>query len=85
MTPDQKELARRALGLPNKQKWSYRRHFVVGPGSEHYESWMAMVAAGEATLSGDDLFHLTRAGAHAALEKGETLCPEDFPETELTL
>jgi len=25
-------------------------------------------------------FWLTRAGAEAALDPGETLCPEDFPE-----
>ncbi|QEX18535.1 hypothetical protein FRZ44_38420 [Hypericibacter terrae] len=86
MTPDQIELARHALGLTNGRRRSYRNHFVTGEGSHDYAAWQAMVAAGEATRTkgnaitgGDDLFRLTKIGAVAALKRGETLDPEDFP------
>lgn len=80
------DLARHALGLPNPRKRSYRNHFVAGPGHDDYEDWMVMVGMGvamrrhgDAMTGGDDLFFLTRNGAHAALKKGESLDPEDFP------
>ena len=86
MTPTQRKLARHALGLPNKQRRSYRNHFVTGPGSVDYREWHTMVAMGDATrragsalTGGDDLFRLTRAGAESALEPGERLDAEDFP------
>lgn len=93
MTPAQKRLARHALGLPNKRKQSYRNYFTAGKAHPAHPDWLGMVAAGDATtrakvrhLGGDDIFWLTRQGAEAALEPGETLCPEDFPpvETEAT-
>lgn len=87
MTPQQKELARHALGLSVNSK-SYRNRFVAGEGHPDYPDWLAMVAAGEARrrdgrklpFGGDDLFWLTPAGAALALSPGETLDPEDFPE-----
>jgi hypothetical protein len=82
MTPEQIELARHALGLPNERKQSYRNHFVCGPGHRDLDNWQAMVAAGAAkrkVLSGgEDVFWLTAAGAIAAIKKGEALDPEDF-------
>ncbi|RWO57262.1 hypothetical protein [Mesorhizobium sp.] len=90
MTPAQKELARHALGLPNRQRRSYRNHFVTGEGGSDHREWMALVEAGHAwrragsqlrgLTGGDDLFRLTRAGAELALEKRERLNPEDFPK-----
>lgn len=90
MSPEQRELARHALGLPNKRWRSYRNHFVTGPGSKDYDNWAAMVEAGEARRrpgsplsGGDDIFWLTRAGAEAALDPRERLDPEDFaPSTK---
>lgn len=87
MSPEQRRLARHALGLTDsRRKVSYRNHFVTGEGSTDYEAWKAMVAAGHATrragnalTGGDDLFRLTRTGAQLALNRGEKLCPEDFP------
>ncbi len=86
MTPTQIELARHALGLPNKRRQSYRNHFVCGPGHDDYDNWQAMVGAGLAKrrkgnplTGGDDLFWLTLEGAHNALTKGERLDLEDFP------
>jgi hypothetical protein len=86
LTETQRGLARHALGLPNKRRTSYRNHFVTGPGSTDYDSWMAMVHAGLATrragsvlTGGDNLFRLTLRGALAAIDPGERLCPEDFP------
>lgn len=40
---------------------------------------LAWRRAGNEMTGDDDLFGLTPAGARAALEQGETLCPEDFP------
>lgn len=89
MTPAQIELARHALGLPNRRRKSYRNHFVTGAGLDSHAEWLAMVEAGHARrrsgsaiTGGDDLFWLTRAGARLALEPGERLCPEDFPGDE---
>lgn len=85
MTPEQKELARHALGLTRKRV-SWRNHFVTGEGGPDHALWMEMVAAGQATrragnelTGGDDLFRLTRLGAAVALKHGERLDPEDFP------
>lgn len=86
MTPEQIELARHALGLPNRAKKSYRNHFVAGAGHPDFDNWQIMVAAGlakrragNALTGGDDLFWLTLEGAHNAIRKGERLDLEDFP------
>ncbi len=86
MTPEQIELARHALGLPNRLRKSYRNHFVTGEGSADHPHWMAMFQAGDARrwpptqmTGGDDLFRLTKQGATAALKSGERLSAEDFP------
>ena len=88
LKPAHRDLARHALGLPNKRSRSYRNHFVTGEGSTDYAPWIEMVAAGLAKrwkgnemTGGDDLFRLTKTGAIQALNKGEHLDPEDFPET----
>lgn len=81
MTPEQRALARHALGLPNAAQRSYRNRYFTGPIDQH---WDAMVDAGEAMVEprsgGQRMFWLTRNGAMAALDAGESLCPEDFPE-----
>ncbi|GGC90765.1 hypothetical protein [Chelatococcus reniformis] len=90
MTPDQRELARHALGLPNDRRRSYRNRFFVNsrgvraqPGT--YGAWMDLVASGDAmhepAAPGKslDLFWLTRTGAEKVLGKGERLDLEDFP------
>lgn len=87
MTLRHKELARHALGLPNKMGMSFRNRFVAGEGHDDYADWMQMVANGNAgrraglslPFGGDDLFWLTEEGARFALNKGERLDPEDFP------
>ena len=86
MTPEQIELARHALGLPNKQRRSYRNRFVTGPGGTDYLHWMQMVTdgrarrrAGSPLTGGDDYFWLTTGGACEALLPGERLDQEDFP------
>jgi hypothetical protein len=87
LTKRQIDLARHALGLPNKDRQSYRNSFVGGPGHADYDDWYAMAKAAYAVrrdgallrLGGNDLFHLTRAGAEAALVGRETLDPEDVP------
>jgi len=86
MTPRQLELARHALGLPNRWRCSYRNYFVAGPGGQDHEEWLVLVGAGFARqrsgsvrTGGNDLFWLTRAGAEVALKRGERLDLEDFP------
>jgi hypothetical protein len=87
MNPIQRDLARHALGLPNKQRKSYRNHFVTGEGCNDHGEWMALVERGFAwrqkgsqLTGGDDLFRLTAEGASAALDPLECLCPKDFPQ-----
>ena len=86
MTENERQLARHALGLPNKQRKSYRNHFVAGPGHSDFEAWLAMVESGHATRrkgnelsGGDDVFWLTEKGARTALAVREKLDVEDFP------
>lgn len=86
MTPDQIELARHALGLPNREKRSYRNRFVAGEGHADFRAWEGMVAAGDAEKRKwsalpptEFLYRMTPQGASKALQKGERLCPEDFP------
>lgn len=73
MTDIQQELARHALGLPNKQRLSYRNSFCASKGHSDHSEWEAMVADGlaikriSALWGGDDMFHLTLKGALLAL------------------
>jgi len=85
MTEEQIELARHALGLPNRNRISYRNHFVAGEGHSEYVAWCDMVEKGFARgkkgsqlTGGDPVFWLTMAGASRALRRGETLDPDDF-------
>jgi hypothetical protein len=85
MTPEQIELARHALGLPNKSRKSYRNHFVAGEGHTDYVAWCDMVEKGFARgrkgsqlTGGDPVFWLTIAGASRALRRGENLDMDDF-------
>jgi hypothetical protein len=82
MTPAQRLLARHALGLPRDVHISYRNYYAAGIGSVAEKEWDALVAQGmaEKGKSGKLLvgFVLTAAGAHAALDPGESLDPEDF-------
>ena len=86
MTPEQKKLARHALGLPNKQRTSYRNHFCAGKGHLDYEQWIAMVEARDAVRvtgpnwGGDDMFFLTWKGALQARESNEHISREDAAE-----
>lgn len=82
MTPEQKKLARHALGFDEKVPQSYRNRYYANEGNREVKEWEAMVAAGWATVGvvgKSHRYELTRAGAVLALETGETLCPEDFP------
>ena len=87
MNARKRELARHALGLPNSTARSYRNRYLAAyvPGGP-YDLWDELVAAGLAEAgpfekSGKSRwFSLTRAGAEAALDPGETLCPEDFTD-----
>ena len=94
MTPQQRTLARHALGIDYAKRvrglrTTYRNRFFAAPGSTNHALWMNMCAAGLAThTSGNrqyagnaDLFCLTSAGAAMALNPGERLCTEDFPPT----
>jgi hypothetical protein len=85
VTPEQTRLARHALGLPNDARRSYRNRFAVGDGPKA-DLWRALVSDGLAVDAGKEgtlnWFHLTRAGAEAALNRRETLCPEDFPTAQ---
>lgn len=86
MDAAQRELARHALGLPNERRMSYRNRFATDAGPDN-EAWRGMVAAGLAKMrpgvewmGGMDAFWLTRKGAEAALDPGERLDAEDFPD-----
>ena len=82
----QRQLARHALGLPNFRRVSFRNRYAVPYApTRDFEAWEALADAGMAESNGPRrsglmIFWLTREGAEAALEPGETLCPQDFPK-----
>lgn len=87
LTDAQRKLARHALGLPNNSKRSYRNRYRAPFIGQENVDWCAMHDAGYAVcvpVEGDSalgpFFYLTEAGARLALNKGEKLCPEDFPK-----
>lgn len=80
MTTAQRALARHALGLPNENMRSYRNRYVASEGSSGMRAWIELVANGLAIEVVYKFFSLTKAGAQLALEPGETLDLEDFPE-----
>ena len=83
MTDTQRELARHALGFPNKKNESYRNHFCTGPGSTDFEHWEDLVAQGLATKrtdgpwGGDHMFYLTLKSALMVRGPKEHLSRED--------
>jgi hypothetical protein len=82
MSPEQRELARHALGLPNDRRRSYRNRYHAPPGSDSWHAWAKLCDAGWAVFergNRNDFFSLTRSGAEAVLRPGETLDLEDFP------
>lgn len=87
LTDYETDLARHALGLPNKQRRSYRNRFVAGPGHADFLAWEGLVSVGLAVKrkwslipETESVYMLTRAGAEAALMPRESLDTEDaFP------
>ena len=85
MTPNQRALARHALGLPNARKRSYRNYYAAVLRTPDEQEWFDLCGEGlavirtQGTMTG---FALTHAGALAALDPGETLDPEDFPANQ---
>lgn len=86
MTPEQRALARHALGLPNKKMVSNRNYFCTGEGSTDYPHWEAMVENGDALRrtsslwGGDNMYYLTRKAALEARESDEHLSREDVAQ-----
>ena len=86
MTPEQRELARHALGLDNPKagRTSYRNRFFAGRGHPAWDALHDMVGAGWMNLEDEPdgkqtRFWLTTRGAMMALNPGESLDREDFP------
>lgn len=83
MTIRQMQIARRTLGLPNREMKAYpgRIHVVAGIGHPDFEEWMQMVADGNAAMSyyksglHDPNFWMTEQGVMEALCTGETIDP----------
>lgn len=83
LTPDERSLARHALGLPNDKRLSYRNRYAAMRGTDKAAMWeqMRLIGAADVFAYSDVLkhFHLTKEGALAALDDSERLDPEDFP------
>lgn len=84
LTPREREMARHALGLPNKMRRSYRNRYFIDATAPAGLAWLGMVARGLAVIIPSpecdfDQFCLTHASALAALGPDETLDEEDFP------
>lgn len=83
MTPEQRKMARHALGLKDGRTVSYRNRYAAALGTTIELEWDEMVQRGWAERGADGTtivrFCLTEAGAQAVLEPGERLDREDFP------
>jgi hypothetical protein len=83
MTDRQRDMARHALGLPNKRNTSNRNHYCIGKGGDGYEDWEDLVSKGFAIKrtgphwGGDDMFHLTLKGGLEARGPKEHLSREE--------
>lgn len=84
MTDKQRQMARHALGLPNKRHVTNRDYYCIGEGGDGYAEWMSMVAEGYAVkrqhssaFGGDDIFYLTMIGVRLALEPHEHISRDD--------
>lgn len=80
MTEHQRQLARHALGLPNKQNANCRNHFCTKAGCTDFEEWESMLAEGVAVVgraragsSDYDVYWMTARGAMLCLEGKEQL------------
>lgn len=89
------KIARHALGLdnPDCRRKSYRNRYFCGPKAPAFWIWRGLVKRSLAGMVEDRpagligpphprsarCFYLLRIAAVAALRKGESLCPEDFP------
>ena len=86
MTPTQIELARHALGLPNKKNMSYRNHFCIGVGGDGHADWEDLISKGLAVKrtgphwGGDGMFYLTLKGALMVRGPKEHISREDAEE-----
>lgn len=80
----QYELARHTLGLPNRNKVSYRNYYSAGPLHTDYPVWQGLVfalwAIEEKQSDNSSIFRLTLEGAKLVLEPFEKLNFDDFPE-----
>lgn len=82
------DILRHTLGLDAGQiKRSYRNRYIAGQKHPNRIDLMELVMtgfmikrSGEELFGSSDLFQATYQGAIAVLRKGETLCPEDFPQ-----
>lgn len=83
LTATQREMARHALGLPNRKNLSYRNHYCIGSTAEGYDEWRDLVVKGLAVertgpmWGGDSMFYLTLEGALLARDPKDHLFPED--------
>lgn len=87
MSDRQREMARHALGFPNKRGRSYRNHYCIGPDEDGYDAWLDLVTKGLAHWRpyrnsngagvGFHMFYLTHRGALLARQPNEHLSPED--------
>lgn len=88
MNAQQRHLARHALGLDNLTaddgsniRKSYHNRFSANPSTLDARLWEDLVTHGDAIeiLPTFRQFSLTKQGAEKALNEGETLDPDDFP------
>lgn len=80
VTPEQMHILHHSLGITSKRSKSYRNHFVTGPGSKDYDNCVALVSMGYMTqrsgtplTGGNDLFQVTDAGRHLAIQAKKEL------------
>jgi hypothetical protein len=85
MTPEQIRLARHALGLPNRDKRSFRNRSYAARGTPEFKAWVDLEDRGLAKRHDVQAFSigfaLTEAGARRSIDPVESLDRKNFPAT----
>ena len=73
-----KDLARHALGLPNKNNLAYRNYYETSEDGQDKRDWQDMVEVGLAVQSSTTVFHVSLDGIRWALFRNEAIGKENM-------
>ncbi len=78
MSECKRDMARHALGLPNKRNLAYRNYYETSEGGQDQFDWQDMVYSGLAVQNNETMFHVSLDGIQWALDMHEAIIREDM-------